>query len=195
MSNAEWFAAHVLPHEAALRAWLAARFPSVPDHDDITQEAFTRVLRQRERGEVQSAKALLFTAARNLALDRLRRRRASPEVAITDFGESCVLESTPDAAAAIAFFAWPRATAPDASRLYSTSAGGFERAVLDDGSVVELNGSTRLRVDFVRGERRVALLAGEAHFTVVPDATRPFVISPPHALDGVFLPWGAKGVP
>ena len=96
-----WFTAHVLPHEEPLRAWLAARFPGVPDHDDLVQEAFTRVLRQRERGEVRSAKALLFATARNLALDRLRRRHASPEIAITDSGESRVLEESPDAAATL----------------------------------------------------------------------------------------------
>ena len=99
--TSRWFTAAVLPHEAALRAWLLARFPALPDHDDIVQEAFSRVLRQRERGEVQSAKALLFTAARNLALDRLRRRRVAPAIAITDFGESCVLEAAPDAAATL----------------------------------------------------------------------------------------------
>ncbi len=99
--TAAWFATAVLPHEAALRAWLRSRFPNLPDHDDIVQEAFSRVLRQRERGEVQSAKALLFTAARNLALDALRRRGVAPAIAITDFGESCVLESTPDAAATL----------------------------------------------------------------------------------------------
>ncbi|MBL9199051.1 MAG: sigma-70 family RNA polymerase sigma factor [Opitutaceae bacterium] len=97
-ATAAWFATHVQPHEPALRAWLHARFPAVPDHDDIVQDAFTRVLRQHERGEVQSAKALLFTAARNLALDALRRRGVTPTIAITDFGESCVLEATPDAA-------------------------------------------------------------------------------------------------
>ena len=97
----EWFNAHVLPHGDRLRAWLAARFPAVPDHEDIVQEAFTRVLRQRERGEVRSAKALLFAAARNLALDRLRHRHAFPEIAITDSGEEHVLEASPDAAAAL----------------------------------------------------------------------------------------------
>ena len=97
----EWFNAHVLPHGDRLRAWLAARFPAVPDHEDIIQDAFSRVLRQRERGEVRSAKALLFAAARNLALDRLRHRHAFPEIAITDSGEADVLEETPDAAAAL----------------------------------------------------------------------------------------------
>ncbi|MBL9199052.1 MAG: FecR domain-containing protein [Opitutaceae bacterium] len=72
---------------------------------------------------------------------------------------------------------WPRAAVPETARSFATSAGGFERAVLDDGSVVELNGSTRVRADFTPGERRVTLVAGEAHFTVAPDAARPFVVT------------------
>jgi RNA polymerase sigma-70 factor (ECF subfamily) len=55
-ATARWFAEHVQPHQAVLRAWLVAQFPALPDHDDIVQEAFSRVLRQRVRGEVQSAK-------------------------------------------------------------------------------------------------------------------------------------------
>jgi RNA polymerase sigma-70 factor (ECF subfamily) len=74
----EWFAAEVQPHEAALRAWLRARFPGLTDGDDIVQEAFVRVLRAHAAGPVFSARALLFTAARNLALNRLRDRRRDP---------------------------------------------------------------------------------------------------------------------
>ncbi|MBI5771351.1 MAG: RNA polymerase sigma factor [Verrucomicrobia bacterium] len=99
--TARWFAGQVLPHGPKLHAWLLSRFPTLSDHDDLVQEAFARVLRQRERGAVQSAKALLFAAARNLALDALRRRGVAPTIAITDFGESCVLEATPDAAATL----------------------------------------------------------------------------------------------
>lgn len=83
-------------------------------------------------------------------------------------------------AAALALAAaawWPRAGSPAPGRAHATSAGGFERAVLDDGSVVELNGSTELRVDFRAAERRVTLVRGEAHFSVVPDPARPFLVA------------------
>ncbi len=73
--TARWFAAEVQPHEPALRAWLRAQFPDLTDGDDIVQEAFTRVLRARERGEVRTPRALLFTSARHVAIDLLRRRR------------------------------------------------------------------------------------------------------------------------
>jgi RNA polymerase sigma-70 factor (ECF subfamily) len=70
-----WFAAELQPHEPALRAWLRSQFPHLPDSDDLVQEAYARVLRARERGEVRTPRALLFTTARNLAIDWARRNR------------------------------------------------------------------------------------------------------------------------
>jgi transmembrane sensor len=46
--------------------------------------------------------------------------------------------------------------------------------VLNDGSVLELNGDTVADVAFQPTERRVRLLRGEAHFTVAKNASRPF---------------------
>lgn len=83
-------------------------------------------------------------------------------------------------AAALALAAatwWPRAGALPSPRAYATSAGGFERAVLEDGSVVELNGNSELRVDLRAAVRRVTLVRGEAHFSVAPDAARPFLVA------------------
>ena len=57
-----------------LQAWLRSRFPGETDLDDILQESYLRVLRAHEHGEVQSPKAFLYATARNLALDRVRRR-------------------------------------------------------------------------------------------------------------------------
>ena len=73
----QWFAAHVQPHEAMLRAWLRRRFDSGVELDDIVQEAYVRVLRAHEGGPLASPKAFLFATARNLALDRLRRHEVS----------------------------------------------------------------------------------------------------------------------
>jgi transmembrane sensor len=55
-------------------------------------------------------------------------------------------------------------------------AAGYEERRLDDGSVVGLNRGTAITVVFAAGERRVRLLGGEAHFTVVSDAARPFIV-------------------
>jgi RNA polymerase sigma factor (sigma-70 family) len=72
---ARWFAVEVLPHEAALRAWLAARFPLVADHDDLVQEAYARLVQAHATGPIACPRALLFVTARNLALNRLRHQR------------------------------------------------------------------------------------------------------------------------
>lgn len=48
--------------------------------------------------------------------------------------------------------------------------------VLPDGTVVELNRGARLTEDFSVAVRRVVLEAGEAHFAVVKDPARPFVV-------------------
>lgn len=59
---------------------------------------------------------------------------------------------------------------------YTTTTAGYERARLEDGSTLELNAASDVRVQFTATERRVELEAGEAHFAVVPDAARPFVV-------------------
>jgi RNA polymerase sigma-70 factor (ECF subfamily) len=75
--QARWFSEEVKPYEPALRAYLQRRFPSLPDHDDVVQETYTRLLRAKSDGRLTYAKAFLFTAARNLAIDMFRRRRAT----------------------------------------------------------------------------------------------------------------------
>lgn len=71
-AQSRWFTEHVLPHEPMLRAWLHSRFPAGVEIDDVVQEAFLRVIRAHERGQLDSPKAFLFATARNLALDRIR---------------------------------------------------------------------------------------------------------------------------
>lgn len=51
------------------------------------------------------------------------------------------------------------------------------RVTLPDGSVAELNGESRIETDFTPTERRVRLVQGEAHFIVMKNADRPFLVS------------------
>jgi RNA polymerase sigma factor (sigma-70 family) len=88
--QARWFADEVQPHEAALRAFLRSHFPSLPDVDDLVQETFVRLLRAQARGPVTSARGLLFSTARNLALDALRRRQVVTFEPMTEDGDSSV---------------------------------------------------------------------------------------------------------
>ncbi len=70
-----WCATELAPHRPAVRAWLLARFPTLPDVDNLVQDALARVLHAREAGPIGSPRALLFTTARNLALDAVRRQK------------------------------------------------------------------------------------------------------------------------
>ena len=53
----------------------------------------------------------------------------------------------------------------------------LRRVALPDGSIAELNGSSRLEVAFTPTERRVRLVEGEAHFLVAKNPDRPFFVT------------------
>ena len=96
-----WYLSEVQPHRPALRAWLLARFPTLPDVDDIVQESCARVLQAREATVVRSTRALLFVTARNLALDGVRRQRIAAFEPITEDADSSVFEDSHDVVAAV----------------------------------------------------------------------------------------------
>jgi transmembrane sensor len=60
---------------------------------------------------------------------------------------------------------------------YTTDIGERRSITLADGSTVDLNARSRLRVEFTKGERRVLLLEGQALFQVSKDKLRPFIVS------------------
>ncbi|HVU33816.1 MAG TPA: sigma-70 family RNA polymerase sigma factor [Opitutaceae bacterium] len=102
LPNADpWFSQQVLPHESALRAWLYSRFPGIADVDDVVQESYTRVLRAREKAQIGSPKAFLFTTARNLALDQLRHRQVLSAEPVTESHALDVLDEKPGVSDAV----------------------------------------------------------------------------------------------
>lgn len=70
--QSSWFVDVVLPNEKDLRNWLALRFPSIRDVDDLVQEAFTRLINAHKSGPIANPRAYLFVVSRNLAIDQLR---------------------------------------------------------------------------------------------------------------------------
>lgn len=60
---------------------------------------------------------------------------------------------------------------------YATAVGETRTVALADGSRVQLNTNTELRVSFSREERRTRLLRGEAYFDVTRQTARPFTIA------------------
>nr|WP_298726534.1 sigma-70 family RNA polymerase sigma factor [uncultured Steroidobacter sp.] len=78
---------HILPHEAALRGWLARRrAPAAFDVDDIVQESYA-LLAERERvDDILNPRAYLFQVAHSLVVRSIRRARIVPIVAVEDLG-------------------------------------------------------------------------------------------------------------
>ena len=61
--------------------------------------------------------------------------------------------------------------------LYTTPIGGRKLLTLSDGSQIELNTNTALRINVDSHHRTVVLERGEAYFSIKHDATRPFVVT------------------
>lgn len=87
-----WFVNEVQPHGGQLKSWLRGQFPSIGDVDDVVQESYLRIWKARMARPIESAKAFLFTVARHLALDQIRRNRISPITGVGDLTALLVSE-------------------------------------------------------------------------------------------------------
>ncbi len=70
-----WFVDEVLAHEAALTRYLARVWPDRSEIEDIRHDAYVRILENAHRLRPTATKSLLFSIARNLMVDRIRRKR------------------------------------------------------------------------------------------------------------------------
>lgn len=82
------------------------------------------------------------------------------------------------AAAVVAVVVGFRLLAPSLplEQQYATQPGELRSITLDDGSVVELDADSRMRVRYSGQERRIALDQGRAFFQVARDAARPLSV-------------------
>ncbi len=71
----DWFVREILVHEEALTRYLQRCWPHRDDLHDLRQEVYIRVYEAASGTLPNSPKAFLFTSARNLITDRLRRSR------------------------------------------------------------------------------------------------------------------------
>jgi len=71
----DWFAREILPHEAALVRYLMRTWFARDEIHDLRQEIYLRVYEAAAKARPHSAKAFLFTTARHLIADRVRRKR------------------------------------------------------------------------------------------------------------------------
>jgi transmembrane sensor len=94
-------------------------------------------------------------------------------------GRRSLLYATTGVAAGVVIVAVPAAvllTRPSLFADHATAVGERRKITLDDGSKVELAGSTSLSIDFTADLRRIVLHEGEAFFNVIADPARPFVV-------------------
>lgn len=70
-----WFVTEILPLEGALTRYLRRAWRDAADVSDLRQEVYVRVYESAFASLPRSPRAFLFTTARNLLADRVRRER------------------------------------------------------------------------------------------------------------------------
>ena len=70
-----WFVREILSHEASLVRYLRRMWRNQADVLDLRQETYLRVYEAAAKARPQAPKSYLFTTARNLMVDRVRRER------------------------------------------------------------------------------------------------------------------------
>lgn len=79
-----WFKREILVHEEALVRYLTRMWRKTEEVFDLRQEVYVRVYEAAMRSRPSHAKSFLFTTARHLMTDHIRRRRI---VAIDTVGD------------------------------------------------------------------------------------------------------------
>lgn len=73
--RAIWLARHALPHEAALRAWLARRPLAGLEVDDIVQETYAILASLESVDHILNGRTYMFEVAKSVVMRALRRSR------------------------------------------------------------------------------------------------------------------------
>lgn len=82
-----WIAAHVMPHEPSVRAWLARSLVAKADIDDLIQEAYCRLSAVSAPAAITRPDGYFFQIVRNLLREQVRRSqlvRIDASVALED---------------------------------------------------------------------------------------------------------------
>jgi RNA polymerase sigma-70 factor (ECF subfamily) len=90
-----WVGSHVLPHEAAVRAWLKRWTGREQDIDDVIQEAYCRLAAMDDVTHVGNGRAYLFQTTRNIVLEQVRRSKIIRIDNLTDMGALSLVDEAP----------------------------------------------------------------------------------------------------
>lgn len=80
----DWFAREILPLESALMQYLQHNWRNRSDIADLRQEVYARVFEAALKDIPEKPRQFLFSTARNLLVDRVRREQIVPIEAATD---------------------------------------------------------------------------------------------------------------
>jgi RNA polymerase sigma-70 factor (ECF subfamily) len=86
-----WFIREILAHEEALVRYLSRHWPKQDEILDLRQETYIRVYETAHVSRPLTPRAFLFTTARNLLVDRIRRKRIVSIDAVGDLESLNVL--------------------------------------------------------------------------------------------------------
>jgi RNA polymerase sigma factor (sigma-70 family) len=89
-----WVGSEILPHEASLRAWLR-RSLDPADLEDVIQEAYCKIGALDDVGHIRSGRAYLFTTARMIVLERIRRSRVVSIETVTEIESLPIFNDEP----------------------------------------------------------------------------------------------------
>ena len=173
---AEWFVEFSTGEaDARTRADFDAWLRKSPEHVRAYLEMFpiwedAGRIDSRRTASTDELIALARSAQENVVplgrgAESARRRRTRPMRLWYTLAASLLL-------ATVATFVWFFSQAG----VYATDIGEQRVVTLPDGSNIELDARSRIRLQFKATERRVQLLAGQALFRVTKDAQRPFIV-------------------
>lgn len=96
--RARWLASQILPHEPALRSSLKRMVRAQVEIDDVIQETYAVIATLEDVAHMRHPRAYLFTVARSIVLQQLRRARVVSIEAVAEIDQLDIThdERSPD---------------------------------------------------------------------------------------------------
>ena len=91
----DWFVREVLPLEQALMQYLRHNWRAKSDITDLRQEVYVRVLEAARKEIPERTRQFVFSTARNLLIDRVRREQVVPIEAVSDLDALAIAMDAP----------------------------------------------------------------------------------------------------
>ncbi|MBC7168072.1 RNA polymerase sigma factor [Phenylobacterium sp.] len=93
--KSRWFMVHILPHEPALRGWLARRTSLGLVVDDVIQETYAILAARESVADIHHPRAYLFQVARSVVTQHVRRSRVVSIQAVDDLDRLGAADDAP----------------------------------------------------------------------------------------------------